>query len=85
MQNRHLVLVLAAAAAVATSVLAGPMANHPNLIAAREDAEHAIQKLKNAQKANEYDLGGHAKRAEELLGQAIDEMKLAAEADAKKK
>ena len=82
MQYKHLVLALAATAAVACSV-AGPMAHHPNLIAAREDAEHAIQKLRNAQKANEYDLGGHAKHAEELLGQAIDEMRAAAEADRK--
>jgi hypothetical protein len=84
MQSKHLVLALAAAAAVVTTVMAGPMEGHPNLIAAREDAEHAIQKLKNAQKANEYDLGGHAKRAEELLAQAIEEIKLAAKADAKK-
>jgi hypothetical protein len=83
MQSKHLVLVLAAAAAVACSVMAGPMAGHPNLIAAREDAEHAIQKLRNAQKANEYDLGGHAKKAEGLLAEAIEEMKLAAKADAK--
>ena len=83
MHAKHLVLIIAAATAVACSVMAGPMAHHPNLLAAREDAEHAIQKLRNAQKANEYDLGGHAKRAEELLGQAIDEMRAAAEADRK--
>jgi hypothetical protein len=85
MQARTFVLALAVAAAAVTSVMAGPMAGHPNIIAAREDAEHAIQKLKNAQKANEYDMGGHAKKAEELLAQAIEEMKQAAEADNKKK
>jgi hypothetical protein len=85
MQARTYILALAVAAAAVTSVLAGPMAGHPNIIAAREDAEHAIQKLQKAQKANEYDLGGHAKKAEELLGQAIEEMKQAAEADNKKK
>ena len=83
MQTKQLVLALSVAAAVVTSVMAGPMAHHPNLIAAREDAEHAIQKLRNAQKANEYDLGGHAKKAEELLAQAIEEMKQAAKTDNK--
>ena len=82
MQTKPLVLcaALAAAAAVSVSSFAGPEAGHPNIIAAREDAEHAINKLRNAQKANEYDLGGHAKKAEELLAQAIEEMKLAAKA-----
>jgi hypothetical protein len=74
---------IAAAAAVSVSAFAGPEAGHPNIIAAREDAEHAIAKLKQAQKANEYDMGGHAKKAEELLQQAIDEMRLAAKADNK--
>jgi hypothetical protein len=83
MQARTLALSLAVAVA-SLSALAGPMAGHPNIIAAREDASHAINKLRNAQKANEYDLGGHAKRAEELLVQAIEEMRLAAEADEKK-
>ena len=74
---------IAAAAAVSVSAFAGPEAGHPNIIAAREDAEHAIKKMQQAQKANEYDMGGHAKKAEELLAQAIDEMKLAAKADNK--
>jgi hypothetical protein len=86
MQARTFVLALAVAAAAVTSVMAGPMAGHPNIIAAREDAEHAIQKLQKAQKANEYDLGGHAKKAEELLAQAIEEMKeAAADANTNKK
>jgi hypothetical protein len=74
---------LAAAAAVSVSSFAGPEAGHPNIIAAREDAEHAIAKLKQAQKANEYDMGGHAKKAEDLLQQAIDEMRQAAKTDNK--
>ena len=78
-----LAAALATTAAVSVSSFAGPEAGHPNIIAAREDAEHAIAKLKQAQKANEYDMGGHAKKAEELLQQAIDEMRLAAKADNK--
>ncbi|HEY8099353.1 MAG TPA: hypothetical protein VIF82_01250 [Burkholderiaceae bacterium] len=68
--------------------LAGPEAGHPNIIAAREDATRAIEKLKAAQAANEYDMGGHAAKAEKLLHEAEYEMKLAAEAankNAKKK
>jgi hypothetical protein len=86
MQVRTLALSLAVAAAALASVvsMAGPMAGHPNIIAAREDASHAIAKLKAAQKANEYDLGGHAKKAEDLLNEAVEEMKLAAAADDKK-
>jgi hypothetical protein len=79
MQTRHLALALAATAAFACSVMAGPMGHSPHLQGARQDAEHAIAKLKQAQQANEYDLGGHAHKAEELLTQAIAEMKLAAE------
>jgi hypothetical protein len=59
---------------------AGPEAGHPNIIAARENAQAAIEKLKAAQAANEYDMGGHAAKAEKLLRQAEQEMKLAAEA-----
>jgi len=71
---------LAAAVAVSFSSFAGPEAGHPHIIAARESAEKAISELKTAQKANEYDMGGHAKKAEELLEQAIAEMKQAAKA-----
>jgi hypothetical protein len=85
MQAKSVLLAaaLAAAATVSISSFAGAEAGHPNIIAAREDAEHAIKKMQQAQKANEYDMGGHAKKAEELLAQAIDEMKLAAKADNK--
>jgi hypothetical protein len=66
--------------ATATVVWGGPEANHPNIIAAREDAQHAIEKMRAAQVANEYDMAGHAAKAERLLAQAEREMKLAAEA-----
>ncbi|HTD06739.1 hypothetical protein [Undibacterium sp.] len=62
------------------AAIAGPEAGHPNIIAAREDTTHAIEKLKAAQAANEYDMGGHAAKAEKLLAEAEHEMKLAAEA-----
>jgi len=71
MQTRAFVATLAlCGAAVSIPVLAGPEAGHPNIIAAREDAQHAIEKMHAAQVANEYDLGGHAAKAEKLLAQA---------------
>ena len=52
---------------------------HPNLLAAQKLATQAFEKLEAAQKANEYDLGGHAQKAKDLLKQANDEIKAAAE------
>ncbi len=69
-----------AALVAAGAAFAGPEAGHPNIIAARENAQAAIEKLKAAQVANEYDMGGHAAKAEKLLREAEQEMKLAAEA-----
>jgi len=79
--NKTLMLAaLGTALAAATAAFAGPEAGHPNIIAAREAAQAAIEKLKAAQVANEYDMGGHAAKAEKLLHQAEQEMKMAAEA-----
>lgn len=66
--------------AASLPVWAGPEAGHPNIVAAREDAQRAIEKMHAAQVANEYDMGGHAAKAEKLLAQAEREMRLAAEA-----
>ena len=52
---------------------------HPNLAAAQHLVDQAYQRVIAAQQANEYDLGGHAKKAEELLDKANVELKLAAE------
>ena len=71
---------LFAAIAFCSAALAGPEANHPNIIAAREEAKHAIEHLRAAQQANEYDMGGHAARAEKLLRDAENQMRMAAEA-----
>jgi F0F1-type ATP synthase membrane subunit b/b' len=53
---------------------------HPNIAAAQKLSEEAFEKLTAAQNANEFDMEGHAKKAKELLEQANNEMKLAAEA-----
>ena len=40
---------------------------HPNLAAAQRACDHAIQKIDEAQQANEFDLSGHAAKAKQLL------------------
>lgn len=52
---------------------------HPNLAAAQRLSAQAYQKIVAAQKANEWDLAGHAQKAKELLDQANQELKQAAE------
>jgi hypothetical protein len=53
---------------------------HPNLAAAQRLSAQAYEKVVAAQKANEWDLGGHAQKAKELLDQVNHELKEAAEA-----
>lgn len=53
---------------------------HPNLAEAQRLVVQAWEKLSVAQKANEFDMQGHAQRAKDLLDQANHEIKLAAEA-----
>lgn len=53
---------------------------HGNLAAAQELVRKAFDRITEAQQDNRYDLGGHAGRAKELLRQANEEIKAAAEA-----
>jgi len=53
---------------------------HPNLAAAQRLSAQAYEKINAAQQANEWDMQGHAKQAKELLEQANQQLKLAAEA-----
>lgn len=53
---------------------------HPNLAAAQRLSAQAYDKIVAAQKANEWDLGGHAQKAKDLLEQVNQELKQAAEA-----
>ncbi len=59
-------------------------ARHPNLAEAQRLVDQAFKKITDAQKANEFDLGGHAEKAKVLLDDANRELKLAAEAANKK-
>jgi hypothetical protein len=54
-------------------------ARHPNLAAAQHHIGEAMEKVREAQKANKDELGGHAERALELLSQADHELKEGAE------
>jgi hypothetical protein len=66
----------------AMAIYAEPVSNaqlgHPNLIKAQQLLDNAVQKIEQAQKANEFDMAGHAARAKDLIGQASGELKLAA-------
>jgi hypothetical protein len=55
-------------------------ARHPNLAAAQRLSSQAWQKIVDAQRANEWDLDGHAQKAKNLLDEVNHELKLAAEA-----
>ena len=51
---------------------------HPSLAAAQRFCSDAFERIEAAQKANEWDMGGHAERSKALLIQASDEIKEAA-------
>ncbi len=83
MRKPSLKIALAALALVgllAGCVTAPEGPRHPNLVAAQELIENAIAKVQAAQRANEFDMGGHAARAKALLEQASEQIRLAAEA-----
>jgi F0F1-type ATP synthase membrane subunit b/b' len=82
------VLIATAAAAVVLLVCglayAKPVRNvsgkrHPNLAAAQQLSQQAFERIVAAQKANEFDMAGHAQKAKELLEQANVEIKQAAQ------
>ncbi len=80
MATTTLGLLLAGSLALAKPAQNVSGKRHPNIAAAQRLSEQAYQKLSAAQEANEFDMEGHAKKAKELLEQANNEMKLAAEA-----
>ena len=53
---------------------------HGNIWRAQELSRQAYDLMTEAQRANEFDMGGHADRAKDLLAKANEEMKLAAKA-----
>ena len=84
--NRHVVqsALIAAVLFCSLGIAQQPVQNispkrHGNLAAAQHLIDQAYQKIVAAQQANEFDLGGHAQKAKELLDQANRELKMAAE------
>lgn len=79
------IVCAAALALVTTAAIAKPPVDnvshhrHPNLAAAQRLTTQAFAKIEAAQRANEFDLNGHAQKAKELLDQANRELKAAAE------
>jgi hypothetical protein len=55
-------------------------ARHPNLAAAQRLSQQAWERIMDAQRANEWDMQGHAQKAKNLLDEVNRELKLAAEA-----
>jgi len=70
----------AAVALFVTGIAVGQVSGrrHPNLAAAQRHCQAATADLERAQQANEFDLGGHAKRAKQLLSDAYGEIGAAA-------
>lgn len=85
MKTLKTIVITAAIAFPVGMLAAGPMKGHPNLQAADKALTTAWEKITAAQKANEFDLDGHAAKAKDAIKTAMDELKLAAEtANAKK-
>jgi len=59
------------------TVAQGP--RRPNLRAAQDLINQAFERITAAQQANEWDMDGHAARAKDLLVQAKEQIRLAAE------
>ncbi|HTY85235.1 MAG TPA: hypothetical protein VMB19_13515 [Silvibacterium sp.] len=55
-------------------------ARHPHIASAQRLTSQAYNQIVAAQEANEWDMNGHAQRARDLLDQANNELKAAAEA-----
>jgi hypothetical protein len=53
---------------------------HPNLASAQQHIVEANRAIATAQKDNRYDMKGHAEKARQLLNEADQELKAAAEA-----
>jgi hypothetical protein len=80
-----LAAVLGGLLSLGTIALAQPKKNvsaarHPNLAAAQRLSQQAYEKIVAAQQANEWDMGGHAQKAKELLDQVNNELRQAATA-----
>jgi hypothetical protein len=74
-----LVCVMAIAQAVQAPYVNIDRYRHGNMAAAQQSIVEAFGHINDAQHANEDQLGGHAQRAKDLLSQANEEIRLAAD------
>ena len=72
-------MLVTATAAIAQEPVQNIGMRHGNLHAAQQSVREAFDYITKAQIDNRYDLGGHAGRAKELLREASDELKMAAQ------
>ena len=86
-RNRIVLSLLGLSLVVTGSTIAqGPERNinphrHPILADAQRLCDQAYSRISDAQRANEWDMNGHASKAKALLEQASRELKAAAMAD----
>ena len=85
MSSKLLLGSVALALTMSVALAGAPVDNisgqkHPNLAAAQRLSTQAYEKISQAQSANEWDMGGHAAKAKELLDQVNRELKESAEA-----
>lgn len=74
---KQIILALILGAAVGAGVAAIAAETNPNITKAEDLMSQALAKIGDAQKANEFDLAGHAQKAKDLVTQAQGEMKQA--------
>lgn len=74
---KKIILAAVVGALLGASVVAYAAHRHPNLNAAMNLVHKANMRIDAAQRANEFDLGGHAQKAKDLLAQAEIELKQA--------
>lgn len=85
MSKLRIALITAAISLPLGALAGGALKGHPNMQAAQKALGTAWEKIEAAQKANEFDLDGHAAKAKDAIKLATDELKLAAEAANAKK
>lgn len=76
---KKLILAVALGAVLGAGITALAAPKHENIVDAHDAIVQALGKIDDAQKANEFDLGGHAQKAKDLLKQAEPELKQAAD------
>jgi hypothetical protein len=76
---KKIIIALTFGAVVGGGITAIAAPKHENIVDAHDAIVQALGKIDDAQKANEFDLGGHAAKAKDLLHQAEPELKQAAD------